>query len=67
MLKALEFAQEIKRKQEAIKKSNSRHLKNDYSKSIKRDIKELKYYCKQKGIDYKRLMPFSDDFINKLP
>lgn len=67
MRKALDFVKEIKRKQNAIKQTNSKRLKNDYSKSIKRDIRELKYYCKQKGIDYKTLMPFSYDFINKLP
>lgn len=67
MRKALEFVQEIKRKQEAIEKTNSRHLINDYKKSIKRDIKELKYYCEIKGIDYNQLMPFSNEFINKLP
>lgn len=67
MRKALEFVQEIKRKQEVIEKSDSRHLINDYTKSIKRDIKELKYYCKQKGIDYNQLMPFSVEFTNKLP
>lgn len=58
MNKALEFAKEIKEKEEAVKKSNSDYFKRDYRKSIERDRKELKYYCKQKDIDFDKLMSF---------
>lgn len=64
MNKAIEFAQEIRKKQEIINNTNSRYLKTDLSKSVKRSIKELKYYCKLKGINYCEL---SKEFIDKLP
>ena len=64
MNRAIEFAQEIRKKQEIINNTNSRHLKTDLTKCVKRSIKELKFYCKSKGINYCEL---SKEFIDKLP
>ena len=64
MNRAIEFAKDIKQKQEIIKSTKSKYLKTDLSKSVKRSIKELKYYCKLKGINYCEL---SKEFIDKLP
>lgn len=64
MNKALELAQEIRRKQSAVQKTKSEKLKRDYSKSIVRSIRDLKYYCKSKNLDYVRI---SEEFISKLP
>ena len=63
MNRAIEFAKDIKQKQEIIKSTKSKYLKTDLSKSVKRSIKELKYYCKLKGINYCEL---SKEFIDKL-
>lgn len=55
MRQALILVDEIKRKKEALKRKRSDCLINDYTKSIKRDMKELKDYCKFKGLDFGRL------------
>lgn len=47
---------EIKRLIEAKEKSDSVYLKNDYSKNIKYRLSELKFYCKNKKIDYNILL-----------
>jgi hypothetical protein len=52
---ALIFLKEINRKKEAIKKTKSKYLINDYMKSIVQDESDLKEYCLYKGIDYKEL------------
>ena len=64
MNRAIEFAKYIKQKQEIINNTSSRHLKTDLTKCVKRSIKELKFYCKSKGINYCEL---SKEFIDKLP
>lgn len=64
MNKALELAQEIRRKQSAVQKTKSEKLKRDYSKSIVRSIRDLKYYCKAMNLDYVRI---SEEFTSKLP
>ena len=46
---------EIKRKKQALAKTNSPHLTVDYAKSIIKDVRELKYYCKAKNINIKDL------------
>lgn len=46
---------DIKRMEEAIKKTDSPYLINDYQKAIARKTKELKLYCKYKGLDYEKL------------
>lgn len=47
---------EIKRLIEAKEKSDSVYLKNDYSKNIKYRLSELKFYCKNKNIEYDILL-----------
>ena len=42
---------EINRKRDAIRNTNSAYLINDYHKSIRSDMFELRDYCKFKGID----------------
>lgn len=56
MKQAVEFAKEILRKQAAVKTSKSQKLKNDYSRSIKQDIRDLKYYCYRKNLNYNEVM-----------
>lgn len=51
MNRAIELANEIKRKQQAIAASNSNRLKKDYAKGIIKNKRELKDYCKFKKID----------------
>lgn len=52
MKQAIIFAKEIKRKQEAVERTKSNYLKNDYSKSIYADIQELYTYCQYRDIDF---------------
>lgn len=47
---------EINRKKEAVKKTNSQHLKRDYNKSIQADLRELREYCLYRGLDYYELI-----------
>ena len=51
MKQAKLLVDEINRKREAIRKTNSTHLINDYHKSIRSDMFELRDYCRFKGID----------------
>jgi hypothetical protein len=55
MRQAKLLVDEINRKRQAIRKTNSKHLIADYHKSIKSDIFELKEYCDYRGIDFKVL------------
>ena len=43
---------DIKRMKQAISKTKSYKLKNDYTKSIKRKTKELIEYCNYKGLKF---------------
>ena len=45
-------AMDIMRMREAMSRTKSEHLKMDYAKGIKRKEKELKTYCRYRGIDY---------------
>lgn len=56
MNKAIETAKEIGRKQKALQKTKSDKLKSDYGKSIHRSIKELRFYCKCKGLNYNEVI-----------
>lgn len=56
MKQALIFIDEISRKKEAIHNTKSTYLKNDYSKSIRQDMEDLKEYCEYKGLDFKELL-----------
>lgn len=51
MKAAIELAKEILRKKEAIRRTQSEHLKRDYKKSVEADRNELLYYCRQKHLD----------------
>lgn len=51
MSNAIKFAKEIYKKMTAIESTNSKHLKADYKKSIKRDYEDLKFYCECKNIE----------------
>lgn len=55
MKQAIKVINEINRKREAIRNTKSTPLINDYSKSIKSDMLELKEYCRYKGIDFNKL------------
>lgn len=55
MEQALKVVDEINRKREAIRKTNSAYLINDYCKSIRSDMFELRDYCKFKGISFRKL------------
>lgn len=47
--------EEINRLLTALKKTDSKYLKHDYTKAIKLKTKELKEYCFYKGYDYKEI------------
>lgn len=46
---------EIKRKKQALAKTKLSYLTVDYAKSIIKDVRELKDYCKTKNINIKDL------------
>lgn len=52
MKQAEKLITEINRKKEAIRQTKSIYLINDYHKSIKSDLFELRDYCKFKGLDF---------------
>lgn len=55
MKQALKLIDEINWMKLSIKNSSSIHLKRDYEKAIRRDLRDLEEYCSYKGIDYKEL------------
>jgi transposase InsO family protein len=56
MLKAIEFAKEILKKKHIAKTTESHTLKRDTEKCVHRSEKELRYYCKTKGLNYNSVM-----------
>lgn len=48
--------EELKSYQQAINKTDSIYLKNDYYKKIDRMFKELKEYCKYRKYDFKEVL-----------
>jgi len=56
MKQARILAKEIRRKQKALGETKSVYLMNDYAKSIYADINELKFYCKQKKLNFIEVM-----------
>lgn len=62
MQKAIELKNQIDDLKKAIKKSNSIHLKNDYSKAIRRKEKELRYYCINKKINYSKIKEIKNEY-----
>ena len=55
MKQVLKEVEDIKRMREAISKTKSDYLINDYKKAISRKIRDLKEYCTYKGLNYKEL------------
>lgn len=53
---AVAFAKEIKKKTDAMQISDSRNLRNDYRKAVVFELKELRFYCKNAGLDYKEIL-----------
>ena len=51
MKRAIEFAKEILRKEDAIRRTESPHLRQQYRRSIDKSKKELVFYCKCKNLD----------------
>lgn len=62
---AITHAMEILRKKEAIRKTKSEKLKRDYSKNVKKSIKELKYYCKMNGLRFMDVMQKAVELYGK--
>lgn len=62
---AINHAMEILRKEEAIRKTKSEKLKRDYSKNVKKSIKELKYYCKMNGLRFMDVMQKAVELYGK--
>ena len=56
MTEAVKFAKEIMRKKDAVKRTQSKYLKADYTKSIQKDVKELRQYCDAKGLNMKEVV-----------
>lgn len=57
IMKALQrHIEEIMRYKQAIEKTNSAYLKNDYSKCIYEMKRELKEYCGYRGYNYKEII-----------
>jgi len=55
MKQAKLLVDEINRKKVAISNTKSTYLINDYHKSIRSDICELRDYCTFKGIDFRKV------------
>lgn len=56
MKNAKKMVAEIDRKKRALRNTKSEHLERDYRKSIYSDLKELRDYCKFKGLDFKAVI-----------
>lgn len=56
MKQALKVVAEIERLKIAAEKTESKYLRKDYSKAIKRLVAELKEYCGYRKLDFKELM-----------
>lgn len=56
MKQAQKVVEEINRMKGAIEKTNSAHLKNDYSKGIRTLTAELKEYCGYRKLDFNKIM-----------
>ena len=56
MRAAMRQVEEINRLKEAVEKTKSAHLKNDYAKNIKRLTAELREYCGYRKYDFRKVM-----------
>lgn len=46
----------IREYQKIVDRTDNPHIRNDYTKAIKRLEKELKTYCMLRGFDYKEVL-----------
>ncbi len=56
MKSAMRHVEEMNRLEDAIKKTKSVYLKNDYCKNLKTKRNELKEYCMYRGFDYQKVI-----------
>ena len=56
MKAAMRQVEEIDRIKEAMRKTKSTYLKNDYAKNLRTLKRELKEYCGYRGFDYQRVL-----------
>lgn len=56
MRAARKQVEEINRLKMAVKKTKSAHLKNDYSKNIKRLTADLREYCGYRNFNFKKII-----------
>ena len=56
MKAAMRQVEEIRRLEEAINKTKSSYLINDYSKNIRTLKAELREYCVYRGFDYNKVI-----------
>lgn len=56
MKQALIVVAEISRLKRATEKTKSAHLKNDYSKAIRKQTAELKEYCGYRKLNFDEVM-----------
>ena len=56
MKAAMRQVEEIRRLEEAINKTKSSYLINDYSKNIRTLKAELREYCAYRGFDYNKVI-----------
>ena len=52
----VEHLKEIEKYQTIVNNSTNPYVINDYSKAIHRLKKELKTYCRYRGLDYKQVL-----------
>lgn len=50
MKSAVEFAKEMLRKEDAIRRTKSKHLKWQYRRNLKKAREELYFYCRCKNL-----------------
>ena len=56
MKAVMRHLEEIRRVEEALKKTDSPYLKQDYQKHLKRLKKDLREYCHYRGFNYKEII-----------
>lgn len=56
MKAARKQVEEINRLKTAIEKTKSAHLKNDYSKNVRRLTAELREYCGYRGYSFRKVI-----------
>ena len=56
MKAVMRHLEEVRRVEEALKKTYSPYLKQDYQKHLKRLKKDLREYCYYRGFNYKEII-----------